>query len=356
MTMTATTPAQPRTSRVSFGSTLSRRPIRKLGIVGGGDVLRSKIWPALQSGDYPLDLIAVFSLESECRLTGLSYVYQPVVPGNLLPLDYLHERGLLGDDAAWIVATPSDYHILYTLQLAGRCRRIAIEKPLASTARQARILLPLMQSGEIYPISHKLFNVEALAFVELCRQHPAILDHVTRIEAAFNEPAGFAHGRKQEDTVSDIQYHTLLVNAAFFRATGYPFEVMVERVQAASHDADPEDVFQTPEVWTASRIRGRVLWREREIPFDFRQAKAAPKSEKNIRLLDRAGNLIKHISLDETGWLAHARVLDAFMQPVVDMRHTIEDAVAVMELIDWSRLIASKETSYEFGAVPVFEE
>jgi hypothetical protein len=344
----------PTISRVYFESAIKRRTIRKLGIVGSGNVLFQKIWPALQSGNFGLDLIAVFSLEPGCQLTGLNYLYHPVVPGNLLPLDYLEDQGLLGDDSAWLVATPSDYHVLYTLQLSGRCRRVAVEKPLAANARQARILLPLSQTNEIYPIDHKLFNLEPLAFVDLCRKQPDIMEHISRIEAVFYETNGFDQGRKQEDTISDIQYHNLLIMAAFFIATGHPFEIIVERVQAATHETAPGDRFQTPAVWTASRLRGHVVWRGRQITFDLSQAKAAAQNQKSIRLIDPDGRIVKSISLDETGFSAHVRVLNALMQPVVDMRHELEDAISIMELVDWSRLVARSEPSYEFHANPVF--
>jgi hypothetical protein len=128
----------------------------------------------------------------------------------------------------------------------------------------------------------------------------------------------------------------------------------VERVQASSHEADPQGRFQTPSVWTASRIQGRLFDNEQEIAFGFRQAKAAPCDEKFIRLFDARGEIVKEIDLNEGGHHAHARVLGALMQPTVDMRHTLADAIMVMDLIDASRSIAREESAYAFGALPDF--
>jgi predicted dehydrogenase len=102
----------------TFNPAISAPGISKVGFVGGGDVLQKKFFPALKAGDYPLERIAVCSLEPQCRLNGLPYLYQPVESGSLLPLDFLDEQGLLDSDALWVIATPPEYHIAYAEQLA----------------------------------------------------------------------------------------------------------------------------------------------------------------------------------------------------------------------------------------------
>jgi hypothetical protein len=51
---------------------------------------------------------------------------------------------------------------------------------------------------------------------------------------------------------------------------------------------------------------------------------------------------------------AHARVLDALLQPVVDMRHTLADAIGVMELVEASQDMACVNEPYACGSLPWF--
>jgi len=338
---------------VTLNPAISAPVISKVGFVGGGDVLQKKFFPALKAGGDQLERIAVCSLEPQCRLNGLPYLYQPVESGSLLPLDFLDEQGLLGSDALWVIATPPEYHITYAEQLAWSNCRIAVEKPIAANSRQARLLLTLARYGrEIYPIDHKLFNKSALEFVDHCRRQPSVLKKVRRIEACFYESAGIDKSRQPLDTIADVQYHLFTIIIALFKAAGSQFEISVERVQSPSHEADPQGRFQTPSVWTASRIQGGLFEGGQEIVFDLCQAKAAPDDEKFIRLFDGRGEIVKVIDLNESGHHAHARVLRALMQPTVDMRHNLADAVMVMDLIDASRGLARKEPDYAFGALP----
>jgi hypothetical protein len=216
------------------------------------------------------------------------------------------------------------------------------------------LLTPSRHGREIYPINHKLFNASALEFVDFCRRQPSALNKVRRIETSFYEAAGIKKGRQSEDTIADIQYHIFTIIIALFKAAESQFEISVERVQASSHEADPQGRFQAPSVWTASRIQGRLIENVRKIAFDFRQAKGAPYDEKFIRLFDARDDLVKEIDLNESGHYAHARALRALMQPTVDMRHNLADAVMVMDLIDASWSIASEESAYAFGELPDF--
>ena len=331
------------------------RHIKKVGLVGSGEVIQKKILPALQRNHYQLDAIAVCGLESSSVLSGMPHVYLPVVANGLLPLDELERGGFLGADTLWIIATPSAFHVPYVLQLAACCVRIGIEKPVATSYRLAKLLLPFTDNGhEIYQIDHKLFNASALAFIERCRQQPSVLERVRRIEAIFYETDGITNGRHQEDVIADIQYHLLTIMISIFKATGTLFSVVVESALVAKHEPDAPGRFQAPQVWTASRLAGLLHSKKQRVRYDFRQAKGAPKNEKMIRLFGAGDALVGTISLNETGGQAHARVLDALIKPVVDMRHTLADAIEVMRLVDASRDIAREEPAYVFGGLPGF--
>jgi hypothetical protein len=88
--------------------------------------------------------------------------------------------------------------------------------------------------------------------------------------------------------------------------------------------------------------------------FDLRQAKGAPNNQKGLSFVDRAGELIRHIDLGESGGQAHARILKALTQPKAEMHHTLSDAINILKLIEISRVYASETTSYPFNGLPEF--
>jgi predicted dehydrogenase len=330
------------------------RSINKIGIVGSGEVVRERLWLAAQSLASPLDGIVVCSLEPHSGLPGLSHQYYQIGPESLLPLDRLDEAGFLGADTVWFVATPPAYHVSYVEQLAPRCR-VAVEKPIATSYGQARSLLPFVEGFEVYPLNHKVFNASVLEFVEACRQDPAVLQQVHHITGVFYEKAGFSHGRQQEDGIIDVQWH-LLTTALFapFTVVGVQFKVTVDQVHVATHGPDPNGHYARPTVWTASQLQGRLVWDGHVVTYDLRQAKGAPQNAKGIRLFDHAGALVQAIDLNESGYQAHARMLRALLEPVVDMRLTLADAIAVMECIDTARAMVHEAPPYTCGYLPAF--
>ena len=329
--------------------------IKKVGIVGSGEVVRQRLWPALQSRGAFLEGLLVCSLEPQSGLEGLPHQYCQVGSESLLPLDHLYEQGFLGKDTLWIIATPPDSHVAYTVQLAGLCR-VGVEKPIATTSRQARLLWPFTQGFEVYCLSHKVFNASVLAFIEACRHDPSVLRQVCHIEGAFYETAGLSHSRQQEDCLLDVQWHlfTTALIAPFKAASQSQYGITVDRTWVATHEPDLPGRYAPPLVWTASRVQGTLVWDGREVTYDHCQAKGAPTNVKRIRLFDRAGTLLQAIDLNETGARAHARMLQALLRPAVDMPLTLSDAIAGMELIDASRAMAHEEPPYAFGHIPGF--
>jgi hypothetical protein len=329
--------------------------IKKVGIVGSGEVVRQRLWPALQSIGASLDGLMVCSLEPQSGLVGLPHQYYQVESENLLPLDRLYAQGFLGKDTLWIIATPPDSHVAYTVQLAGLCR-VGVEKPIAATSRQARLLWPFAQGFEAYCLSHKVFNASVLAFIEMCRHDPSVLRQVCHVEGAFYEMAGLSHDRQQEDCLLDVQWHlfTTALIAPFKAAFQSQCDITVDRAWVATHGPDLLGRYAPPRVWTASRVQGALVWDGHEVTYDHCQAKGAPTNVKGLRLFDRAGTLLQTIDLNETGPRAHARMLQALLRPVVTMPLTLSDAIAGMELIDASRAIAYDEPPYAFGHMPNF--
>jgi hypothetical protein len=350
------TPLLMNTSRVLFNLPPPTPGIMKVGIVGSGEVVHQRLWPAIRALGASLEGVVVCSLAPQSSLEGLPHHYYQVGPECLLPLDRLYAQGFLGKDTLWIVATPPDMHVPYTVQLARWCR-VAVEKPLATTSLQAQLLWPFANGCEVYCLSHKVFNASVLAFIEACRQVPDILRQVSHIVGTFYEMAGFSHGRQQEDCLLDVQWHlfTTALIAPFKAASSHsPFDITVEQAWVATHEPDPSGRYAPPTVWTASRLQGTLAWDGHTVTYDHCQAKGTSTNAKEIRLFDQAGTLLQAIDLNETGSWAHARMLQALLQPIVDMRFTLADAIAGMELIDTSRVLAHEEPSYAFGHIPSF--
>jgi len=330
--------------------------IHKIGIVGAGDVVKRmcRAIEELRRRGYRLDDVFVCSLERQSPLDGFVHAYHPTTQDSFLPFDWLHERKAISKDTLWIIATPSEWHAHYALQLAGLCR-VAIEKPIAAESCQAKLLLPLTNSdSDVYPIDHKLFNVSQLALVDQCRVNPKLLEQVTYIDGFFYERAGFSQGRQQEDSIRDVQWHLLTCLVACYKTVGVPFEVTVDAAHAGIHAPDPDERFAEPTVWSASRIAGRITLNGRQVHLDLRQAKGAPYDRKGLFFTDSEGRIVCEADLNESGWQAHTRVIQALLQPVVDMRHTLSDAIAVMHLVDQARAIAVEMGEYRFGSLPDF--
>jgi len=125
-------------------------------------------------------------------------------------------------------------------------------------------------------------------------------------------------------------------------------------VLVAVYESGPDAFVRSPRVWTGSRIHGRIIWNGSPVSFDLRQAKGAPRNEKWLRFSGRDGRVVREISLTETGWCAHGRVIKELLQPAPDMRHSLADAAAVMEVVDESRALACEQHAYTFGELPAF--
>jgi hypothetical protein len=60
------------------------------------------------------------------------------------------------------------------------------------------------------------------------------------------------------------------------------------------------------------------------------------------------GGAVQENDLAETGQRVHARLLKELLQKRPNTRHSVGDAISVMELVDGRRMIA-EETEYHFG-------
>jgi len=336
---------------------LNACPFRKIAFAGAGDVVRNRMIPGLGSDQLRHLEVAICSLESATPIKDYPHKYFQVGRDNLLPLDELAESGFLSDDTLWIVATPPQTHVLLALQLAGRCGRVAVEKPIAANAKQARILLPLAYDGSrVFPMDHKLFAAEGLRFLNSCRKDPKILRRISRIEGAFFETSGFAPGRAQEDGIADVQWHLAMFLIAAFKNLAEPVEMALDSVEVSRHLPDPAHVSADATVPTASRLTGTVVAGSTVARFDLLQAKATATREKYLKFFDSTGEVIAEVDLSESGWQAHARMISALTLPAADMYHTLADSIALAGLFDGLSAGAREDDPYPFGEVPAFAE
>jgi hypothetical protein len=331
-----------------------RPPLRRLGLVGQGDVVKHKVWPAIQHLSPALCAVAVVSREADSRLPAEpAHQYFPVTPSGCLPLAELAAAGFLTPETLWIIATPPEHHVGPAVQLARWCL-VAVEKPAAPSAPE---LLPVLESPwakRIYPIDHKLFNASPLALVDRCRQEPRRLRAVRRIEGVFYERSSFALGRQQDDTLPDVVSHQLNILAALLRGRRGHCHLAIRKGWVSQHSTDVERHYQPPKVPTAVRVVGDVVWASGSARFDLRQAKGAPRDEKWLRLLDGAGRVLHEMDLNESSWAAHARVLDALLQPRPDLRLSLQAAHAVLQALDQANGERVRLPSYPFGGLPDF--
>lgn len=353
MAMAAAPRAQSGALPGDYASVVGRPALPKVGVVGAGEVVRQKYLPGLAAAD--LTSLTVVSREPVSPVQGVVHEYLPLPPGRGLPIADLRGRGLLGADTLWIIATPSTHHAEYVEQLAPHTR-VAVEKPIANSAAEARRLRRFTSAGYgVYPIDHKLFNSGPLAAIARLRDDPAPLGRAARVQGLFYERAGFAPGRQQEDGIADVQWHLLTVLRALFTAAGMPGQFKIQHAAVAMHGPDSSRRYQQPTVWTASRLVGRLV-SERSVWFDCRQAKAAPTDTKVLRFLDDGGEPVLEVDLNESGWRAHARLLAALRAPTVDVYHTLADAIDLADAVDEARLIAIPTANYPIGELPSYVE
>jgi hypothetical protein len=349
---------EPHSQGLNGNEWTAREPFLNIGIVGAGDVVKNRIAPALKAmteDGFGALRIAICSLEPTSPINSLAHKYYQSLPGNLLPLDDLYTDGFLNDRALWIVATPPQTHVQIALQLRGMCGRVAIEKPLATSARYARVLHPSVVSrGPLFPLDHKLFTAECLSFLDECRENPAWLSRVDHVEGVFYESSAFPPERAQEDGIFDIQWHMFMLLIAALKHLGQRFEIEVKSVRIARHGSDPSGTFSDAVVCTASCMKGTVILADLGISFEFRQAKAATGNEKHARFFDARGSVLAHVDLSESGWQAHGRMLRALVGATVDTRHTLADAIALTELLYGASATAQEAPVYAFGSLPLF--
>ncbi|MGE0824220.1 MAG: Gfo/Idh/MocA family oxidoreductase [Candidatus Binatia bacterium] len=322
-------------------------------IIGCGDVTQNRAHPALGQ------------LREEGCLHAAAYVdINPIRPpylehdaryfqidnGCLLPLNELARNGLLGPHVVAVICTPTPYHALYATQLLGTRCYTAVEKPLTQSIAAAEALLPF--TDVVFPIGHQLFKADMLEFLDRCQQEPAVTANLTALSFDLWESKGVGN-RSIDDAVWDLGWHGFECILAPLRAAGHTVAWAISRVQVVTYD--PLVGEPSPTTFTATVIDGWVRYARRDVPFRIRVGKGLPEEHKQLAFHYRRGINPCNVSLQESGWQAHYRVLrELLTAPKPNLKLSLADTVAVVELCTRAGRMIEDTGTYAFGTLPDF--
>ena len=327
-------------------------------LVGVGDLTQKRLLPALKrlGLGHPIRQAVLVDILPECPVDlaraspmGTPMEYVRVGADSLLPLDQFAGNGCLGEHVLAYIATSTESHRWYAQQLAGTGCRIAVEKPLTKRPREARELM-YFADGNVFAVGHQLFKAAMLAFLRQCRTHGLGAAAAARFDLLETQGVG---NRAIDDAVWDLGWHGGELVIAAYRAAGLEATIHTTRVRAATYRPPPGE--PSPRVFTAARWEGFVSVAGREIPFTFCMGKALARPRKRLAFTDASGETCIDVSLDESGWRAHRRLLaELLTADRPDMKLQLPDALELVRACDEARAAAQDEGTYAFGVTPKF--
>lgn len=164
---------------------------------------------------------------------------------------------------------------------------------------------------------------------------------------------GSAGSRAIDDAIWDVGWHGFECILAPFRAAGDWVEMIITSVRIATYQPPPGE--PRPITFTAARIEGRVLEGDRAAPFLIRVGKGLAFESKRLVFLDSTGLVRRVVSLHESGWHAHYRLLRELMtQSCPDLQLNLADTITVVKLCACASRLAVDSGTYPFGTTPDF--
>jgi hypothetical protein len=158
-------------------------------------------------------------------------------------------------------------------------------------------------------------------------------------------------GRRMiDDAVWDLGWHGFTCLLAPLRAAGYAEAMTVTGVRVATYT--PPSGAPPPTLCTAARIEGWVPLNGRAVPFLICVGKGVAEARKQVVFYDPTG--VRHvISLQESGWTAHYRLLhELITQPHPALHLTLVETLTVVSLCTIASRVAVDEGRYPFGTTP----
>lgn len=164
---------------------------------------------------------------------------------------------------------------------------------------------------------------------------------------------GSVGSRAIDDAIWDVGWHGFECIIAPLRAGGDFFEMIITSVRIATYRPPPGE--PRPTTFTAARIEGRVHFGSGAVPFLIRVGKGLAFESKRLVFLDSAGNALRLVSLKESGWHAHYRLLrELLLHPCPDLQLNLADTVTVVTLCATASRKAVYGGEYPFGTTPDF--
>lgn len=321
--------------------------------IGYGDVTQNRVRPAQRQlfADGLLHSVAYLDIfPAPGETFAEDELYSQIEDQCLLPWDELDRHGLLGPHVLVLVNTPTRYHTLYAKQFVGTGCSVAVDKPLTGELAAATSLLAF--EDMVFPIGHQLFKANMLSFLEQCEEMPELLQQLTALDFTLWETRDVGH-RAIDNAVWDLGWHGFECIIAPLRAAGSPAELSVTRTRVATYE--PPAGGLRPAVYTAAYIEGSVHFDSYAVPYRIRVGKGLAEEHKQLVLRCGVRDEPVIVSLAESGWRAHYRVLRELLTATrPDLKLSLADTVAVVQLCAQADRLAVDEGTYSFGTTPGF--
>jgi hypothetical protein len=282
-------------------------------------------------------------------LDGVRYEYHQIEEDSILPEPLARELAVQGHKMVVYVACPTKDHLQYAEQLRGFRCRTAVEKPLTCdpTAAQA---LTQRNCQRLYPVGHQLFKREMLKAMATIRC--AELLRARGIEFSFFETGSIGE-RAIDSAIWDTCWHGFEVILALFRASGLDAQFLIYQVLTGTYS--PLDHEALPADHTAARIDGYVDSLQGPIPFVIRAGKGLGVDLKELAIWDERGHVRQVISLKETGWDPHYRVLNELIcAEAPNMKLSLGDTIQIVQACSEADAKAEDQGPYPIGYTPGF--
>jgi len=311
---------------------------QKLGVVGCGDCVKNRWWPAINNASIDVKDVLICSLEPSCTLKGRPYTYK----GNTfshwdIPSDYLN-------NTLWIVATPPRYHLHYVKGL--RNCKVMVEKPLDLSLDEIDVI---KGDKNVIPVDHKLMNDS----IQCLFQKVDLLSNVNKVNITFYDQAGIINGRWQVDSLFDIQWHCLSLILALFKKVSQNAIIDINKCVVSYYTGVTPPKYQSVDVGTASLLKGRISdGALREWEFTFRQCIGASYTDKTVILYGPGFG--EYVRWDETGYKSHEKYLIEMFKPEPQLPQSLGDAVEVLTVLVSAKGEMERELPYHFGTLPKF--
>jgi hypothetical protein len=258
-------------------------------------------------------------------------------------VELLGTRGFLGEDVLVLICTPSVYHVAYAELLDGLVGHIAIEKPIALRSDEAERLLRL--SAAVTPIEHQVYKADMMRLCQRSRIGELDWQRVRAIQFKLHETGGVGE-RAIDDIVFDTGYHGLACMLAAASQAHSDLQIEIKSCRSKTYRLGPD----APQKCTAAFIRGMLRNRAFSIPFEVSVGKGFEASDKSLRLqIDRG--VVEMVSLNESGHLAHKRVLDSIVNNEPALLG-VEESIRIVRSCERALAIEEHTGTYRFGQTP----